>query len=241
VQHAPDTTTAHPTREQHAALGTTGWLRPLVLGAEDGIVSTAALVIGVAAANASAGTILTTGIAGMTAGALSMAVGEYVSVAAQRDSEHADIARERRELEELPEAELAELEGILRSRGLDEPTARAAAAQMTEHDALGTHLREELALHELLVARPWQAAFSSAGSFATGALIPVLAITLSPAGVRIPVAAVATLVMLALAGAIGARLGRSAIASGTARLVVGGGAAMAITWGVGAAAGTVGL
>lgn len=226
-------------REEHATLGTTGWLRPLVLGAEDGIVSTAALVIGIAAAHASATTIATTGIAGLAAGAMSMAVGEYVSVAAQRDSEHADIARERRELDELPDAELAELEAILRTRGLDESTALAAATQMTAHDALATHLREELALHELLVARPWQAAFSSAASFAIGAIIPLLAITLSPASTRIFVAAVATLVMLAIAGAVGARLGRSAIAAGTLRLVLGGGAAMAITWVIGGAASTV--
>lgn len=234
----PENDQLHVQREAHAALGTTGWLRPLVLGAEDGIVSTAALVIGVAAAQASATTIATTGIAGLTAGALSMAVGEYVSVAAQRDSEHADIERERRELEQLPVAELAELEAIMRSRGLDVDTARAAAAQMTAHDALGTHLREELALHELLVARPWQAAFSSAASFASGAIIPLIAITLSPASLRIPIAAIATLLTLGVAGALGAHLGRSAIAPGTARLMLGGGAAMAITWAVGAATAT---
>jgi len=213
-------------------------LRPLVLGAEDGIVSTAALVIGVAAAHASAGTIATTGIAGLTAGALSMAVGEYVSVSAQRDSEEADIARERWELEHLPEDELRELEHILRSRGLDEPTARDAAVQMTKHDALATHLREELALQDQVVARPWQAAASSAASFAAGALVPVLAITLAPGDVRIVVAATATLIVLALAGAAGARLGRSSVVAGATRLLLGGGAAMLVTWLVGRLAGS---
>lgn len=225
--------------EGHAGLGTTGWLRPLVLGAEDGIVSTSALVIGVAAAGASSSTILSTGLAGLVAGALSMAVGEYVSVAAQRDSEQADVGRERWELEHLPEEELAELVALLQQRGLSPEVARTAAQQMTQHDALGTHLREELALHELIVAQPWRAAFASAASFSLGALFPVLAIAVSSHDLRIVVTAVTTLVVLALAGGVGARLGRSAVVTGAVRLVAGGAVAMVVTWLAGRAFGSI--
>ncbi|MBC7461594.1 MAG: VIT1/CCC1 transporter family protein [Thermoleophilia bacterium] len=226
-------------RESHAELGTTGWLRPLVLGAEDGIVPTPALVIGVAAAGATSSTIISTGFAGLVAGALSMAVGEYVSVAAQRDSEQADIGRERWELEHLPEEELAELTSILVRRGMTPEVARIAAEQMTAHDALATHLREELALHEVIVARPWLAAFSSAASFSIGALFPVVAVSVSPHDLRIATAAISTLVVLAVAGAIGARLGRSRVLTGAARLVAGGAVAMIVTWAVGRVFGAV--
>jgi len=226
---------AHP--EAHAALGTTGWLRPLVLGAEDGIVSTSALVIGVAAAGGGATALLAAGTAGLVSGSLSMAVGEYVSVAAQRDAEHADIARETWELEHQPDAELDELTGIYRSRGLSPELARQVAIELTSHDALGTHLREELAIDQRVVARPLQAAWLSAASFAAGAILPLVTILLAPSSARIWMTTLVTLVVLGAAGAAGARLGRSGLIAGTLRVAVGGAIAMAATWLVGTALG----
>jgi VIT1/CCC1 family predicted Fe2+/Mn2+ transporter len=229
------TTTSIPARqiERHAALGTTGWLRPLVLGAEDGTVSTAGLVIGVAAAGGGSTALLAAGIAGLASGALSMAAGEYVSVAAQRDTENADIALERWELEHQSDAELEELVGIYQRRGLDESRARQVAEALTHHDALGTHLREELAIDQSIVARPWQAAWLSAVSFALGAVPPLLAIVFAPTSVRIAITVVTTILLLALAGGYAARLGGGRISVGAARVTAGGALAMAITWGIG--------
>lgn len=230
-RHGPATSRHRP--ERHSTLGTGGWLRPLVLGAEDGIVSTAALIIGVAAAGQSRGDVLAAGTAGLVAGGLSMAVGEYVSVAAQRDAEQADIRRERWELTYQADAELDELTDIYRARGLSEVLARQVATELTEHDALGTHLREELAIDERLVARPWQAAWLSAVSFGSGASLPLGAVLIAPAGVRIHVTIAVTLVVLGGAGAVAARLGRSRLATGSVRVMVGGVLAMSATWLVG--------
>ncbi|MBC7644430.1 MAG: VIT1/CCC1 transporter family protein [Thermoleophilia bacterium] len=233
-------TKSPPHGEQHAALGTTGWLRPFVLGAEDGIVSTAGLVIGVAAAGAGHATLLAAGGAGIAAGALSMAAGEYVSVAAQRDVEHADIARETWELENLPEAELTELISIYRSRGLAPELANQVAVALTAHDALTTHLRDELAIDLAIIARPWQAAWLSALSFFIGAAIPVATILLSPHRLRIAATMLVTLVLLAGAGALAGRLGRSSKLRGSLRVTAGGAAAMAVTWLIGNALGATG-
>lgn len=223
--------------ERHASIGTSGWLRPFVLGAEDGIVSTAGLVIGVAAAGASADVLLAAGLAGLVSGSLSMAAGEYVSVAAQRDSELSDIERETWELENLPEAELEELAGIYQARGLGKELAMTVARHLTDHDALGTHLREELAIDQRTPARPWQAAWLSAVSFALGASMPLAAILLAPAGSRILVTVLATLTVLAGAGLVGAQLGRSRKLAGTLRVFAGGALAIAITWAVGSLVG----
>lgn len=220
-------------RERHAALGTTGWLRPFVLGAEDGIVSTAGLVIGVAAAGGSAGALVAAGVAGGVSGSLSMAAGEYVSVAAQRDTEDADIARETWELANRPDEEFEELVGIYASRGLSDELARQVAAHLTEHDALATHLREELAIDQSIVARPWQAAWLSAVSFAVGAAVPIVAILLSPTSWRVAVTVVVTIALLAVAGAVASKLGRSQVWRGAARVTAGGAIAMAVTWTVG--------
>ncbi len=226
--------TANPShRERHAALGTTGWLRPFVLGAEDGIVSTAGLVIGVAAAGGASGTLLAAGVAGGVAGALSMAAGEYVSVAAQRDTEDADIARETWELANEPAEELDELTGIYRDRGLPDELARQVAEHLTAHDALGTHLREELAIDQSIVARPWQAAWLSAVSFAVGAAVPVAAILASPEDQRVLITVLVTIVLLAVAGAVASKLGRSQVWRGAVRVTAGGVIAMAVTWAVG--------
>ena len=168
-----------------------GWLRAAVLGANDGIVSTASLIVGVAAADASRETILTAGVAGLVAGAMSMAVGEYVSVSSQRDAERADLAQERRELATDPENELTELTRIYERRGLDAPLAAEVAKQLTDHDALGAHVRDELGITDVATARPLQAAGSSAASFTVGALVPLLAAVVSPSSPRILVIAVA--------------------------------------------------
>jgi VIT1/CCC1 family predicted Fe2+/Mn2+ transporter len=226
-------TTGHV--ERHAALGTTGWLRPFVLGAEDGIVSTSGLVIGVAAAGGGAAAILAAGAAGSISGALSMAAGEYVSVAAQRDTEDADIARETWELANLPEAELDELTQIYRSRGLSPELARQVAVELTEHDALATHLREELAIDESIVARPWQAAWLSAVSFAIGAAVPLTTILIAPDSARVAFTVAVTIVLLLGAGAAASHLGRSRLVVGALRVATGGVLAMAVTWAVGRA------
>jgi VIT1/CCC1 family predicted Fe2+/Mn2+ transporter len=227
----------HPARP--AALGTTGWLRPFVLGAEDGIVSTAGLVIGVAAAGGSSTALLAAGTAGLVSGALSMAAGEYVSVAAQRDTEDADIARETWELANEPESELAELTGIYERRGLSPELAGQVAKELTERDALATHLREELAIDQAIVARPWQAAWLSAVSFGIGALVPLLAMVLAPRSIAIGLTIAVTIVLLAAAGSVAARLGHSRIRTGAIRVTAGGAVAMAVTWGVGRALGVL--
>ena len=212
-----------------------GWLRAAVLGANDGIVSTASLIVGVAAADASRETILTAGVAGLVAGAMSMAVGEYVSVSSQRDAERADLAQERRELATDPENELTELTRIYERRGLDAPLAAEVAKQLTDHDALGAHVRDELGITDVATARPLQAAGSSAASFTVGALVPLLAAVVSPSSPRILVIAVAAVLALLTLGAVGARLGGAPPAAGAVRIATLGALAMAITAGIGAA------
>ena len=210
-----------------------GWLRASVLGANDGIVSTASLVLGVAAAAGSRGEVLTAGVAGLVAGAMSMAAGEYVSVSSQRDTEEADLERERGELERDPVAEHAELAKIYEDRGLDAETARRVAEQLMARDALSAHARDELGVTEALAARPIQAAGASAASFAVGAALPLVAAGLSPATGLIPIVGGASLVFLAGLGALAARAGGASVGASVARVVFWGALAMAITAGVG--------
>jgi VIT1/CCC1 family predicted Fe2+/Mn2+ transporter len=209
------------------------WLRAAVLGANDGIISTAGLVIGVAAATSDAGEIATAGIAGLVAGAVSMALGEYVSVSSQRDTERALIDKERQELASMPVAERAELVGLLRQRGLTDRTAEVAADELTEHDALRTHLGVELGIDQEELANPWVAAGSSALSFAAGAILPLAAIVVAPASARIAVTFVAVVVGLFATGWLSAHLGRAPKRDAVVRLVVGGALAMAVTFGIG--------
>jgi vacuolar iron transporter family protein len=215
------------------------WLRAAVLGANDGILSTASIVLGVAAAGASRTAIVTAGIAGLTAGALSMAAGEYVSVSSQRDTEEADLRVERRELHDDPEGELRELAGIYEKRGLPVELAREVAVALSRDDPLGAHARDELGFDEASRARPLQAAWASALSFSTGALLPLVAIGRAPASVRAAVCVAATLIALALLGDVGARLGGAPRLKAIARVVVWGALAMAVTSGIGALTGTV--
>jgi VIT1/CCC1 family predicted Fe2+/Mn2+ transporter len=212
----------------------TGWLRAAVLGANDGIVSTASLVLGVAAAGAETPAILIAGVAGLVAGSMSMAAGEYVSVSSQADTERADLARESKELAASPEAELAELTAIYRKRGLDETLASKVAIQLTQHDALAAHGRDELGISDTLAARPVQAALSSASSFAVGAALPILMILLLPASVRMWGLAGSALVFLALLGFLAARAGGAPVVASVARVTFWGALAMGLTAGVGA-------
>jgi VIT1/CCC1 family predicted Fe2+/Mn2+ transporter len=222
----------HHHRERHQS-SRTGWLRAAVLGSNDAIVSTASLMIGVAAADASKTGVLVAGIAGLVAGAMSMAVGEYVSVSSQRDAEEADIAKETEELATVPEAELKELAGIYARRGLDPELAMKVAKQLTAHDGLGAHLRDELGIEPGALARPLQAAWISAASFATFALLPILALLASPESLRLVAIAGASLVGLAALGALGGYLGGAPRLRATLRVTVGGAIAMAITAGIG--------
>ncbi len=216
-----------------------GWLRAAVLGANDGIVSTASLMIGVAAAHTPGSGILLTGVAGLVAGAMSMAAGEYVSVYSQADTEKADLARERAELLADPAAEIRELTAIYAARGLDPELARQVAAQLTAHDALGAHARDELGISETLSARPVQAALASAASFAVGAALPLLvALVVPPAGLM-PWMAGTSLLFLAVLGAVAARAGGASVWTGAWRVTFWGALAMAITAGVGALFGAV--
>jgi VIT1/CCC1 family predicted Fe2+/Mn2+ transporter len=214
------------------------WLRAAVLGANDGIVSTASLVLGVAASGASRSAIVTAGVAGLVAGALSMAAGEYVSVSSQRDAEEADLHLEARELREDPRGELAELTEIYERRGLTPGLAREVAVALTAHGALEAHARDELGLEDERMARPLQAAWASAVSFSTGAIVPLLAVALVPAGARVAVAVAITLVALAILGDLGARLGGAPRGPATLRVVVWGALAMAITAAIGALVGS---
>jgi VIT1/CCC1 family predicted Fe2+/Mn2+ transporter len=216
-----------------------GWLRAAVLGANDGIVSTASLVVGVAAASASHGNILLTGIAGLVAGAMSMAAGEYVSVHSQADTEKADLARERRELETDPAAELRELTAIYARRGLARSLAKQVAAQLMKHDALGAHARDELGISETLSARPIQAALASAASFAVGAALPLAVTALAPERGLIYWVSAMSLVFLALLGVVAARVGGASPFISARRVTFWGALAMAITAGVGALVGAV--
>lgn len=206
-----------------------GWLRAAVLGANDGIVSTASLMLGVAAANASTSAILTAGIAGLTAGALSMAAGEYVSVSSQKDSEHADIAIERRSLEANPDEELKELAHIYVHRGLEPELAEKVAEQLHAHDAEAAHLRDELGIDQNAMANPLQASLASAGSFSVGAAIPIVAALIFPTNMDSLMIVVLSLVALAVSGGIGAYLGGGHRVRAAARVLIGGGLAMAIT------------
>lgn len=211
-----------------------GWLRASVLGANDGILSTASLIVGVAAAQTSSSAILLTGVAGLVAGSMSMAAGEYVSVSSQSDTELADRAREAAELESDPEAERHELAAIYRQRGLDAALALQVADQLTAKDALTTHMRDELGVHDMMVARPVQAALASAASFAAGALLPVLMVLVFRGTVLIEAVVVASLVLLAGLGALGARTGGASMIRGALRVTFWGALAMGATAGIGA-------
>ena len=216
-----------------------GWLRAAVLGANDGIVSTASLIVGVAAAGAQPKDILVAGIAGLVAGAMSMAAGEYVSVSSQSDTEEADIARERRELSDNIEFERAELAEIYVKRGVEPDLARKVALQLMAKDALGAHARDELGISEMTTARPVQAAMTSAATFATGAALPLLMVLISPRSILVAVVSVASLVFLAVLGAVGAHAGGAGVVRGTARVTFWGALAMALTAGIGKLFGTV--
>ncbi|MBX3577287.1 MAG: VIT family protein [Rhizobiaceae bacterium] len=216
-----------------------GWLRAAVLGANDGIVSTASLIVGVAAASSGRGEILVAGLAGLVAGAMSMAAGEYVSVSSQSDTEQADLARERAELRDMPEAELEELAQIYVRRGVEPGLARQVAAQMMERDALGAHARDELGITEVSTARPIQAAMTSAATFSVGAALPLTAAALSPLPATAIAVSAVSLLSLALLGAIGARAGGAGMVRPALRVTFWGAAAMALTAAVGALFGTV--
>jgi vacuolar iron transporter family protein len=215
------------------------WLRAAVLGANDGIVSTASLVLGVAASGASASAIVTAGIAGLVAGALSMAAGEFVSVSSQRDAERADLRLEARELRTDPDGELRELATIYERRGLEPALADAVARALTRGDALEAHARDELGLDETRLARPLQAAWTSALAFSTGAALPLLAVALTPAGAHLAATVVVTLLALGLLGDLGARLGGAPRRPATVRVLAWGAVAMAVTAGIGALVGAV--
>ncbi len=227
---------AHP--ERHA-VGRIGWLRAAVLGANDGIVSTASLIIGVAAAGTGRAEILLAGLAGLVAGAMSMAAGEYVSVSSQADTEKADLARETRELATQPDFEHAELAGIYRSRGLDAQTADAVATQLMAHDALSAHARDELGITDTGTAKPLQAALASAATFSAGAVLPLLVVLLLPEEMLVTAVAGSTLVFLILLGWLGARAGKAPPIPAIVRVAFWGSAAMAVTALIGRLAGTV--
>lgn len=217
------------------------WLRAGVLGANDGIVSVAAIVVGVAGATSSTGPILTAGVAGLVGGAISMALGEYVSVSSQSDSEKALIAKERAELRDMPAEELDELTALYRAKGLSESTASQVAIELTEHDALAAHLSIELNIDQDDVVSPWHAAAASAAAFTIGAILPMLAILLPPADWRIPVTFVAVLLALAVTGTLSATIGGSSRLRATLRVVIGGALALAATYGVGVLLGASGV
>jgi VIT1/CCC1 family predicted Fe2+/Mn2+ transporter len=214
-------------------------LRAAVLGANDGIVSTASLIVGVAAAAATQNDVLVAGVAGLVAGAMSMAAGEYVSVSSQSDTERADLARERRELSDNPAFELDELAEIYVSRGVDKPLALQVARQLMKKDALSAHARDELGISEITTARPVQAALTSAASFSVGAAMPLLMVVVSPAALLVPIVSGASLGFLALLGAIGAKAGGANVLRATARVTFWGAFAMALTAGIGKLIGTV--
>ncbi|MDR3455974.1 MAG: VIT family protein [Verrucomicrobiae bacterium] len=214
--------------EMHRS-GRTGWLRAAVLGSDDAIVSTASLMIGVAAASASKGAILVAGVAGLVAGAMSMAVGEYVSVSSQRDAEQADIGLETHELESEPEAELQELAMIYVKRGLDMDLALKVAKQLSAHDRLGAHMHDELGIDQASLARPLQAAWISAASFAAFAVVPIVALLIAPVTLRIGMIAAFSLASLAVLGAFGGYLGGAPRGRAALRVTIGGALAMTVT------------
>jgi len=228
--------TTHPERHLVERIG---WLRAAVLGANDGIVSTASLIVGVAVAAAGRGEVLLAGVAGLVAGAMSMAAGEYVSVSSQADTEAADLSRERKELAASPLLETHELSSIYQARGLDKATADEVAAQFMAKDALGAHARDELSITHITTARPVQAALTSAATFTSGAALPLAVAWLSPLGSQmIAAVCLASLLFLALLGAIGAKVGGAPVAKATVRVAFWGALAMAITAGIGKLAGT---
>ena len=216
-----------------------GWLRAAVLGANDGIISTASLIVGVAGAAAKQDDVLIAGVAGLAAGAMSMAAGEYVSVSSQSDTEQADLARERKELSEHAELELDELASIYVGRGVDPAHARRVAQQLMAKDALTAHARDELGISAITTARPVQAALTSAAMFSTGAALPLLMVVVSPAGALVPIVSAASLGFLALLGAIGAVAGGANVLRATVRVTFWGAFAMALTAGIGRLFGTV--
>jgi VIT1/CCC1 family predicted Fe2+/Mn2+ transporter len=221
--------------EPHAAglAGRLNWLRAGVLGANDGIVSVAGIVVGVAGATPARGPVFTAGLAGLVAGAVSMALGEYVSVSSQRDSEQALLAKEEAELRDMPEFELAELAGIYERKGLRPETARQVALELTEHDVLTAHAEAELGVHPDDLASPGRAALASAVAFVAGAILPLVAILWPPVSLRVWVTVAAALLALSIAGAISARIGDSSVPRAVARVVIGGAAGLALTWGIG--------
>lgn len=227
----------HVHHERHAT-SRIGWLRAAVLGANDGIVSTASLIVGVAAADASRSSVLIAGVAALFAGAMSMAAGEYVSVSSQADTEKADLGREKLELEEQPELEREELIRIYEGRGVTRETAVAAVDQMMAHDALGAHARDELGMSATTAARPLQAAITSALTFTAGATAPLLVVPLAPVQTLVPAVALVSLFCLAILGALGARAGGAPLGPSVLRVSLWGALAMAVTAGVGGLFGT---
>jgi vacuolar iron transporter family protein len=225
-------------KEQHRT-GRIGWLRAAVLGANDGILSTSSLVLGVAAAHATHSNVLVAGVAGLVAGAMSMAAGEYVSVHSQADTEKAELELERRELKADDKGEKQELTEIYVARGLDPSLAKQVAEQLMIHDALGAHARDELGISETLRARPIQAALTSAGSFAAGAAMPLLVTTIAPTSILIPLVAGTSLLFLAMLGGLAARVGGARVIAGALRVTFWGALAMTLTAGVGFLVGTV--
>lgn len=216
-----------------------GWLRAAVLGANDGIVSTSSLIVGVAAAATTARDVLIAGTAGLVAGAISMAAGEYVSVSSQADTEHSDLARERGELSSSPEQERMELARIYEKRGLEAELAAEVARQLMAHDALDAHARDELGISEASSARPFQAAWTSAATFAVGAALPLLTVAITPPRILIPVVTVVSLACLAALGAVGAMTGGSRVLTGILRVTFWGALAMGVTAAIGKIFGTV--
>ena len=216
-----------------------GWLRAAVLGANDGIISTASLILGVASAAASRNDILLTGVAGLVAGAMSMAAGEYVSVSSQSDTEHADLAREKRELADDPVFEREELAQVYVARGVEEGLAREVAKQLMVKDALGAHARDELGISAITTARPVQAALASATTFSVGAAAPLVLVLVSPSNALIPIVSVGSLLFLSLLGAIGAKAGGAGLLKPTIRVTFWGAFAMGLTAGIGAVFGKV--
>jgi hypothetical protein len=227
-------------QNEHHLIGRSGWLRAAVLGANDGIISTASLILGVASADASAKGVVLAGVAGLVAGAMSMAAGEYVSVSSQADTENADLAREAKELATDPVRETEELAQIYVARGVGADLARRVAAQLMAKDALGAHSRDELGFSETTAARPVQAAMASAASFTVGAAAPLVLTVLSPPGVLLPAVAAGSLLFLAVLGVVGAKAGGAGVLRPTLRVTFWGAMAMALTTGIGALFGRAG-
>ncbi|MGQ0824158.1 MAG: VIT1/CCC1 transporter family protein [Actinomycetota bacterium] len=228
---------AHPIGAEHHKSHRSPWLRAAVLGANDGIVSTASLVIGVAAADSSRTAIVTAGLAGLIAGAMSMAAGEYISVSSQRDAEEADLWIEAAAIEENRLAELRELAKIYEQRGVEPGLARLVAEQLMVHDPIGAHARDELGITEHAIARPWQAAWTSAVSFTVGAALPLLAVAFAPSGARIAITALVALLALIGLGALGATLGGAPWKRAAARVAAWSSVAMALTYAIGSIVG----